>query len=122
MKLKIAAFADAGNHEKERLVIEALLDLDIGSYAVFCSKGGPVAGEQLAYWFADGAIKAGDLVILYTKPGRNSKKNLGGGRTARFYYWGQRGVLWNDESNAAVVIELGDWISGESEGMPEARE
>lgn len=113
MKLKISSFADAGNFQKERLVIKVESDTDIGDYAAFCSaissEGKATSGRKNAYWFPDGDVKSGDLVVLYTKRGTASMKELEGGRTAHFYYWGQENSLWGSASNAAVILRVAEW-------------
>jgi len=113
MNVEISSFADAGNYQKERVVLSVLRDSDIGDYAVLCSptsaQGNPTPGGKNAFWFPDGNVRAGDLVILYTKRGTSSTKELGGGRTAHFYYWGQENALWGSASNGAVVLETADW-------------
>ncbi|MBV8891180.1 MAG: hypothetical protein JO062_17805 [Bryobacterales bacterium] len=113
MRLEITSFADAGNHENERLVIKAQSDLDIGDYLVLYSatsrKGGPVSGRKSAYWFPDGLIEAGDLIVVYTKAGTTSTKELSSGRTAHFYYWGLDKPLWGDANKTAVILRVSDW-------------
>jgi len=110
---EISSFADAGDIEKERLVIRILKDLDIGDYVVLCSSlfdGDHVtSGPKKAYWFPDGDVKSGDLVILYTKRGNSATKPLEGGRTAYFYYWRQERPLWDGE-HAAVLLEVANWV------------
>lgn len=114
MMLEISSFADPGVHEKERLIIKALADVDIGKYAVFwsniASNNSPTAGQKTAYWFPDSAIKSGDLVVLYTKSGQPSKKDIGDGRTAHFYYWELEGTLWGTGAKTAVVLAVAEWI------------
>jgi hypothetical protein len=114
MMLEIKSFADAGLLAKERLVIKVLSDLDLGQYAVFSSEvsvdKSPTAGLNTAFWFADEAIKAGDLVVLYTKEGSSGKKDIGQGHTAHFYYWGLDKVLWQSD-RCAVIIQTSNWIS-----------
>lgn len=113
MTLEISSFAEAGNLQKERLVIKIRDDVDIGEYAVFHSRISsnaiPTSGSKKAYWFPDRAVKAGDLVVLYTKAGTTGKKDLGEGRTAHFFYWGQETALWGPNTGA-VVLEISDWI------------
>ncbi len=113
MKLAISSFADPGNYEKERLVIKVLSDVDIGAYAVFISAvsedGKATAGRKTAYWFPDTAAKSGDLVVLYTKAGQDSKKDLQDGRTAHFYYWGLKASVWEAGSRTAVVLRVAEW-------------
>ncbi|WP_448101788.1 hypothetical protein [Luteibacter jiangsuensis] len=118
MKLSIKTFADAGVLEKERLVLRALEDVDIGDYLVLrtkrSNKGGATGGGVDAYWLPDLEVKAGDLVVIYTRKGTSSKKELTGGRTAHFYYWKKDKTFWDaKDGNYAVLMETGAW-RGES--------
>ncbi|WP_156880545.1 MULTISPECIES: hypothetical protein [Thermomonas] len=113
MKLKISSYADAGNFQKERIVFKAISELELGEYAVFCSAlssdGNATSGKKTAYWFPDGVIKKDDLVVLYTKKGTSSTKELDGGRTAHFFYWGDDRAMWGSSSNAAVLLQVASW-------------
>lgn len=117
MQLELKSFADAGVLDKERLVIRALADVNIGSYVVLRSKknssGNPISGTKDAYWFPDVDVSRGDLIVLYTKRGTSSKKALDtGGGTAHFYYWSQSTPFWgSDKSNTAVLIYADTWDS-----------
>ncbi|HTV84380.1 MAG TPA: hypothetical protein VME63_03190 [Dyella sp.] len=116
MKLSIKSFADVGVLEKERLVLRVLEDVDIGDYLVLRSKkskktGYPISGSSDAYWFPDEEVKAGDLVVIYTREGKASKKEISDGRTAHFYYWKKEQAFWGDDGNKAVLIETGSWRS-----------
>jgi hypothetical protein len=114
MNLEIKSFADAGNLSKERIILRALTDVDVGEYAVFRSGVGssgraPTSGRKIAYWFPDEKLKANDLVVLYTKKGSRSAKPLEGGRTAYFFYWGKDESLWDDNQFGVVLLEVEDW-------------
>lgn len=113
MKLEISSFADGGVFDKERVVLKALSDVDIGSYALLCSaitsERTPTAGNKSCYWFPDKQVKAGDLVVLYTKRGTSSTKDLKEGRTAHFYYWGMQNALWGGNGNGAVLLNVSGW-------------
>jgi hypothetical protein len=113
MKIKITSFADPGNFQKERIVMKAESDLDLGQYAMFCSaissKGGVTAGRKTAYWFPDGEVKKNDLVVLYSKKGAASTKDLGEGRTAHFFYWGDDRAMWAGTGNGAVLLRVAEW-------------
>lgn len=121
MKVEISSVADAGDYPNERLVLKVLTDLDIGKYAVFSSKTAPdgkaSSGNNLAYWFPDGAVSAGDLIIIYTKPGAASIKKLADATTARFYYWGVSHPIW-DGSRMPVVLEVADWTTRNLSASP----
>lgn len=107
MKVEIRSFAEAGELTKERLILKASSDLDIGDYAVFCSgisdEGNPTSGRKRAFWFPDYAVKAGDLVVLYTKKGSQSKKAWKS-NTAHFFYWGLEAPIWVPPKCAVVLL------------------
>jgi len=114
MNLEIRSFADAGQIAKERIVLKATTDLDVGEFAIFRSGVGtedqPTAGRKMAYWFPDQRVKANDLVVLYTKKGTRSSKPMDdGGRTVYFFYWGREEALWSDKQYGAVVLEVLEW-------------
>ena len=114
MNLVIKSFTDAGDTRKERLILKAKANLDIGAYAVLYSgaanDGNPTSGGKLAYWFPDAEIKAGDLVVLYTKSGERSTKpfKVGSGMV-HFFYWGQDKAMWGDNGVGAVVLSVEEW-------------
>lgn len=112
MMLEISSFADVGAHESERLILKALSDIDIGKFGVFrsgVSDGSPISGSKSAYWFPDQLVKAGDLVILYSKTGKSSKKEIAGGHTAYFYYWHHDKPLWGTGEKTAVLFRIAEW-------------
>ncbi|WP_156480591.1 hypothetical protein [Aquipseudomonas alcaligenes] len=115
MKLAITSFAEPGNIQKERIVLKAHEDIELGHYAIFRSKtsddGKATSGRKIAYWFPDGKIKKNDLVVLYSKKGISSQKELEGGRTAHFFYWGEPNAIWNDTKYTAVVLRSAEWTA-----------
>lgn len=112
MKLQLKSFADVGNLEKERLVIAVTADDELGQYAVFVSgltaDQNVTSGRKTAYWFPDQPLSAGDRVVLYTKEGTTSKKEMESGGTARFFYWGLKASLWTGE-RGAVLLRVAEW-------------
>ena len=93
---------------------EATENLDTGDYTALYSESTEpntaTPGYNIAFWFPDGEIKKGDLVVLYTKSGNEAKKAIGDGRTAHFYYWGLSKPLWGVSTVALVLIEAADWV------------
>ena len=114
MTLEIQKFADPGDLDKERIVFKVIESLDLGMYVVLRSgagdEGRPKSGSKSAYWFPDSAVNVGDLVVLYTKSGRSSKKVLNTEKTAHFYYWQQTVPFWgSDTATTAVLIKAETW-------------
>lgn len=114
MRLEITSIADTGDVSKERIVMKAVTDLDVGDFAVFKSSVGstgqePTAGRKAAYWFPDENVVTGDLVVLYTKRGSRSTKRLDSGGTVYFFYWGKDESQWGDSQSGVVLLEVADW-------------
>lgn len=114
MNLEITSFAGAGDLLRERIVLKARRDLDVGDYAVLRSavgsgEGTPTSGRKIAYWFPNEDVRANDLVVLYTKKGSRGSKPIEGGHTAYFFYWGRDEALWDDHNFGAALLEVRDW-------------
>ena len=114
MDMKFSSIANPGDIANERLVMKALADMDVGQYVLLAavpSDGGPLSGDVNAYWFPDQDVKAGDFVVLYTKQGGARKqKELSGGHTAWFFYWGKAAAIWGpEERKQPVLVESADW-------------
>lgn len=116
MKLKFKSFADAGDFPNERIVFTALGDIDVGDYALLRSikkpTGKVTAGNKSAYWFPDKPVKSGDLIVLYTKKGAHSEKQLNDDKKAYFFYWGLGDAVWSAADDyAAVLLHVDEWTS-----------
>jgi hypothetical protein len=112
MNLSISKVRFFGDLERERVIIEASKDAEVGRYLVLRARsdGATYFGGKLqaSFWFPDGEIKAGDLVVLYTKRGKRSKKSNNDGTTSHFFYWGLETPVWGPET-AAVLVRTADW-------------
>jgi hypothetical protein len=111
--LELKRIRGRGDRHNERLIIKVIADTDIGDYLVLRTRSestGPSSGSVYAYWFPDKVVKAGDLVVLYTKTGMDSTRTSKGGSTSHFLYWGAKNndSLWVDDM-AAVLLHAPDW-------------
>ena len=114
MKIDIKSIADKGNFEKERLVLKVLADTDIGDYLVLqtgFNDNEVTIGTYHTYWFPDKAVSAGDLVVLYTRAGKENEKLLNSGKSAHFFYWGLAKPIWKNKERAPVVLHAPEWVS-----------
>lgn len=115
MNVEIRSIRNPGELEDERLVLRVLRDCDIGRYFTFdttYTEDGRVSNlVRHPYWFPDKEVKAGDLVVVYTKTGRQSQKVNNDGSTSHFFYRGIDRTIWNQERDCAVVLEISDWKS-----------
>jgi hypothetical protein len=112
MIFEISEIADPGNLEKERVILKAKSDGDIGRFAILAGvprpKGLIASGSiQHAYWFLDQQIKAEDFAVLYTKSGKRSQKTTAGGSTSHFYYWDLKSPIWN--TYRAALVNTATW-------------
>lgn len=113
MKTKISSIREAGNLQKERVVIRVESACDIGEYILLQTgfKNGSVnTGVHKTYWFPDKPVRAGDYVVVYTKKGTNSEKPFNEA-TSHFFYMGNPEPIWNIEGRSAVLMHAPEWQS-----------
>ena len=117
MTLELRRIADRGDPQRERVVLRATADVQIGNYATFRCRvgveGDPLSGPVLdAYWFESRRVKLGDFVILYSKAGVKSQKKGERGSTSYFYYWNAKAPLWT-VGTVPVLVDTPTWEVGE---------
>ncbi len=114
MKIIIQSISDKGIKRKERLVLKVKSDTDIGDYIIIqagYSDEQVTTGTYNTFWFPYKAVSAGDLVVLYSKSGRENEKELKSGRKAHFFYWGLDSSIWGRKDRAPVLLHSPEWIS-----------
>lgn len=120
MNLKLKSIADKGNPQKERLVIRVVNDTDVGEFIVMRTGFVDDAvniGVESTYWFPDKSVKAGDLVVLYSKAGTIKDRPLERGGNVHFFYWGQPTAVWRNPNTAAVLVHAPVWESANAEEL-----
>lgn len=120
MKIEIKSIADKGNYQKERLVLRVMADTDIGDYLVIQSgfyNEEVSIGTYQTFWFPYKPVSTGDLVILYTKSGKENQKELKRSKVAHFFYWGLDSSIWNRKDRAPVLLHAPEWISKSPEEL-----
>ncbi len=114
MKIRIRYVADAGNKERERLVLRAASTTDIGDFMLvrtgFIDEDVTTEVKD-SFWFPYKRVAADDLIVLYSKAGRPKEKPLDGGRTAHFFFWGRPEALWGTDDVAPVLLYAPEWAS-----------
>lgn len=120
MNIAIKKVKDAGDPERERLLLQVQSDDDIGRYAVFATSsaedGGVSNKVDDTFWFPDYEVSAGDLVVLYTKGGTAKVKHNEDGTTSHFFFWGRKGQLWGESGRYAVLLLVRTWSALETAG------
>jgi len=114
MNFKILRITDAGTLERERVVLKAMSEIDIGDYLLAQtgkSEGTGVTNKiHNTYWFPDKEVEAGDLVVLYTKTGKRTVKENDNNKS-HFFYWGKTSPVWDATDKTAVLMEISSWES-----------
>jgi hypothetical protein len=113
MDLEIRRVVDKGNLDKERIVIYAKGDAEIGEYILFDTtfKGDGTVSNKLrhTFWIPDQEVNAGDLIVIYTKKGMNKFKENENGSKTYFLYWGLNETVWNQNEDCAVLVKIDQW-------------
>jgi hypothetical protein len=113
MKFKIRGLRDPGNLEKERVVIEALEDGDVGRLIVTTTnqQSATTVSPRIKtpYWIPDQTVKKGDLVVVYTKKGARNTKENDDNTSSHFFYMGSEQSLYNSDTTTAAVFNVASW-------------
>lgn len=120
-ELKIGSIKDSGDIARERIIIPITEDCDIGGFVLLKTEANTsslVAGSVSGYWFPNYDVKAGDLVVLYTKKGSYKTKQRSDG-TTHFLYWGLISPIWADVNSGAALGVFSGWSSWRLGGFSE---
>ena len=87
---------------------------------IYCSKtvydSGLTTHAYNTYWFPDKRVKTGDIVVVYTKDGRENEIEENGHRI-HFLYWGLSMPIWSEEDRAPVLLHAPEWTSKSPEEL-----
>lgn len=112
MSAQIIAVKDAGDLPNERIVLKVGANIDIGAYVLLCTEfvDSSVTNDvESAYWFPDKEVSEGDMVVLYTRSGRDKSRENKSGNNTHFFYWGKERPIWGRSDRAAVLIKSRSW-------------
>ena len=112
MTLEFRTVADQGDLEKERLIMTANADTDIGDYAILQTGYGESLPSTVvfnAFWFPNKKISIGDVVVLYTRTGTRSERTTEGGETIHFFFWNIDSPIWETSNRCAVLLDAPLW-------------
>jgi hypothetical protein len=123
MKFNVRGVREAGELDKERVVIDLLEDGNTGTLIVASttqqSANSVSARISSPYWVPDQDVKKGDLLVIYTKKGsRNSKENTDG-TTSYFFYMGRTEALYVGSDQTVAVFDIASWKFAKREGVVE---
>jgi hypothetical protein len=113
MNIKVVRIVDRGVPNKERLHLSVRAATNLNFYAVFhtdyIDSSTIESTPKHAYWFGDHHVKVGDYVILYTNAGKDVVQVRKDGGTNHFFHWGLEQVIFADNGECAVLLELANW-------------
>jgi len=123
MRLGILQLYARGKRGLESLHLQVLAETDLVYYTVlstrYTSPTNLLSPPSNAYWFTSTLVKPGDLVLLFTGPGKpTSKVEAKTGRKTHFRYWSLPTPIWSDPSTCAVLLEVAGWRATKYEGDP----
>ena len=111
MILNINSIKDAGNIEKERIVLSVQRSGDIGDSLIAISRkrdeNSISAKLEHVYWLPNQLVKENDLVVIYSKLGKRNQISNNDGSTTFFFYWGLDESLAKEEY--ALVLFDTQW-------------
>ncbi len=114
MELKILYVKDGGDESKERIVLQATDDCDIGTYVLFnTAYDGKYISNKIRYsfWFPNKDVKSGDKIIVYTKKGEEKFKENRDRNSSYFFYWGLDTTIWSKGEDCAGLIKIEEYIA-----------
>ena len=126
MTIEAKYVKDAGDIEKERLVMKTRQRTYIGSYLVtdttYYDDESVSNRLRHLYWFPDDIYAdRGDTIVLYTKEGEDFKSEKKSGSYIYFFYWGLERSIWNKKDDSAVIFKISEWTSFPVSGMTKAQ-
>lgn len=112
MKLKIVSVREQGDAKAEYLMLQALEDCNLSSYAVvdntYDSNGAPSNKLRHTFFFPSKQVKKGDYISLHTKAGKNVLGETNNGNPVHQFFWGLATSVWNDTGDTVHLLEISD--------------
>lgn len=110
MDIQFYIVKDPGDPEKERVILRVQKNTDLGSYLIATSTentDNKTISSELSnvLWLPDQKLQSGDLVVIYTKKGKEGKVVNKDGSTSYFYYWGLSKPIGENRRSTIVLFD-----------------
>lgn len=113
MKLKIDKINNKGDFDKEYVTLKVLEDCDVGNYLLADStyNDSDTVSNKLrhTFWIPDKEVLKGDIIKIFTGSGKKSSISNNDKSTTHIFYWGLKTAVWNDDGDAAILLEIASW-------------
>lgn len=110
MKLEIRAVQGQVDAPNEYLMLLALDDCDLSSYAgadnTYDASGSASNKVRHTFFFPSKQVKKGEWVALYTKSGKYNLGKTTSEKPLHCFYWGLTNAVWNDSRDIAHLLEI----------------
>lgn len=114
--INVVRIYDAGNYEKECVVLQANKDIDLSDYMLMCMIEGPdglpVYDKCRLLTFDCIDVKKGNRVCIFTRHGEDTEEI--GPNTGKHYdvlFWNLDSTVWNIPHNSLKIMERGNSYS-----------
>lgn len=107
--LKLLEVKDAGDLSKERVLFEAVEDVDIGDYVLtdttYGADGTRSNKLRHVFEFPTRFVELGEFVRVFTKAGKVTKSTMADDFTpVHNLYWGLKETIWNKTGDQAFLL------------------
>ncbi|MCF5025120.1 hypothetical protein [Pseudomonas lurida] len=112
MKLKVDSINNRGNLNQEHVSLKVLANCNLSYYMVmdttYGSEGGISNAHRHVKWLPQYDVTAGMMVALWTGKGVD-RIEVHDGLKWQYVYWNSGTHIWNNDGDAAVLLELSSW-------------
>ncbi len=112
MSITIKYIKNNGLEKDERIIFEVTEKCNIWDYLVFdttYAANGVSNKLRHTYWFPDREVEEWDLIVLYTKKGKDTFKNNISWNKTWFYYWWLEKPILNDLKDCILLLKAASW-------------
>ncbi len=115
MKVSVRSIHGHGKANEEYVILDVKQDCNAHHYILADTT---YTGENTisnkyrhVHRFAKADLKAGDIIVLYTRVGKSTSEKKGNGSTIYYRYWNLKTAVWNDDGDGAILFQINDWAT-----------
>lgn len=112
MDIKIRLLLDK-NGNNERIVLDVVKKTNLERFIIFDTtydeNGVESDKNRHSFIFPCKDVEKGDIIVLYTKKGKNRTTTNHKGVPLHIYYWGLDCQVWNNDEDEALLVHVDDF-------------